>query len=290
MELSSFVKVVEEFVAKKGISKATLARSVGVSPATLTQVLKGTYGGNWDNVATKVLNYIKNYSEEQEKGKSVWVETKNTKFVRFIVNKTVKSGKIAIVWGEAGSGKTETLKRIASELGNALFIEIDAATTTRSLFYKITTALKVQGKRSLSDTLDVIVKALENRDVVLFFDECEYLNHKSIELLRRINDFTNTPIILSGTYDFMEKLKAHRQLASRIRFGWEMRKPTKEEIALYCAGFGIRSERVANLIYEKARANFRDIEAIVADSLEIDTDGVVDVSDVKSALEIAFIY
>ncbi len=284
-----FREVVFSFLEKSGMSQAQLARSVGVSTATMSGVVKGTYSGNADIIKEKVLKFIGNYDVQKPKNSDVWVEYENTRFVKFLVSKAITHRKIAIIYGEAGSGKTVTLKRIAENLGNAVFIEIDAATTTRSLLFKITTALKIQGKRSLSDTLDVIVKALENRDVVLFFDECEYLNHKSIELLRRINDFSYTTIIMSGTYDFVDKLKNHRQLASRIRWAWEMKKPSVDAIEKYCSFFNITDKETIMRIYRKAKANFRDIEAIVADAMEI-ADSNITIDDIESAMQLAFIY
>jgi len=284
-----FKSEVQGFLGVTGMSQAELARSVGTSPATLSQIMKGNYLGDSERILDRIGKYIENYKRREEGSAGVWLETANTRLAGFIVEKTASHRKMALVYGMAGTGKTETCRRLCENFGNGVFIETDAAITPRSFLYRITSVLKIQGKRALSDTLDIIGQALRLRDIVLFIDEAEYLDYRSLELARRINDFTGTPIVLSGTFDLLRKLKKHRQLASRIRWSVEMKPLTKAENDQYCLECGCDKE-AAKIVFNRARGNFRDIENLVADAGEISGNRGVSAGDVTAALETAFIF
>ena len=278
---------VEVFLGESEMSQAGLARSIGVSPTALSQVLNGVYKGDAPKIETKVETFVTNYDRTEDA--SVWTETQSTKIGRFVIEKAVSHRKMALIYGHSGYGKTELCRRACARLGNGVFIEADAAIMPMGLLRRICGHLRAQPKRSLSDTLTVICDALKMRNAVLFLDEAEYLNAKALELMRRINDFTGTPIILSGTHDLIRCLRKHKQLSSRIRWAWEMKRLTAAETRQYLAEFGVTDEGVTRLIHSRSRGSFRDAESLVMDGLELCGDGPLNVKAVQAALEVAFI-
>lgn len=288
MEHTSRIQEIKNLLAQSGLSQAELARSIGSSPAVISQILKGDYKGDSEKIKVKALNFLKGYEESDKK--EVWVETAHTKAARFVITKAIKNRRIGLIYGDSGVGKTQICKRLYGETGNGIFIEADAAITGRSLLFKLTTSLRVQGRRSLSDTLEVICQALKSSSRVIFIDEAEYLDAKTLELVRRVNDWTETPVILSGTHDLMRVLRKHRQLASRIRWAWEMKPLGKKDVFNYLNSCGTADEKCAELVHARTRGNFRDVESIASDACELCEGGKFSMEVINAALEVAFIF
>lgn len=284
----SLKEQVDDFITGNGMSQAELARSIGVSPSALSQILKGTYKGDSRRIENLVESFLTNFDTAAHEVK-IWIETENTKIGRFVIEKAVSHRKMALIYGYSGYGKTEMCRRICQRMGNGVFIEADAAIMPMALLRRICGHLKLQAKRSMSDTLTVICDALQMRNKVLFLDEAEYCNAKALELMRRINDFTGTPIIFSGTHDLIRRLRKHKQLQSRIRWAWEMKRLTTDEERRYLAEFCSCEDAAIRLIRNHGRGCFRDTEALAMDSLEFSDDGTINADAVRAALEVAFI-
>ncbi len=278
---------VEIFLAENEMSQAGFARSIGVSPTAFSQVLSGDYNGHSKKIEDKAENFLSTHSKQADA--KVWIETQNAQIGRFIIEKAISHRKMALIYGTSGYGKTELCRRVCNSLGNGIFIEADAALAPMGLLRKVCGMMRLQPKRSLSDTLTVICEALETRSKVIFLDEAEYLNAKALELMRRINDFTDTPIILSGTHNLIRCLRKHKQLASRIRWAWEMKKMTAQDTRGYMEALQITDADAVQMIATRSRGNFRDTESLAWDSLELAKNGDVNLRVVKAALEVAFI-
>jgi DNA transposition AAA+ family ATPase len=229
MKNEEFVKIVKEYLSENETSQASLSQKAGVNPSVLSSIISNDYKGDTQRYTKQVLNYIKKSSISKE-----LIDTTNMMMAKMITTKAYEHNAMAVICGKAGAGKSESCKSICKSMGNGIYIECDAYITTRGLFGKITKALGITGKRGLSDTLEVICEYLKHQDIVLFVDEAEYLQHKTLEMLRRIWDFSNTSIIFVGTEIIVENLKRHTQLYSRIQYKWEFKPLDFEETKQIC--------------------------------------------------------
>ena len=98
---------------------------------------------------------------------------------------------------------------------------------------------------------------------MLLIDEAEHLPLRALEDLRRIYDFSSTPLILAGTEILLKNLvgrnKELRQLYSRICGKWAMQGLSKEESdAFYGTG-----------IFAHAKGNFRASEKLHKKSVRL---------------------
>ncbi|MBP3675117.1 MAG: AAA family ATPase [Campylobacter sp.] len=244
-----------EYLASNKLGANALARSLGISPAAISTFKAGTYKGNNEAVARKIKSYLNALSTKKDES----VEPKNAKELFksvdfkmsfFAINEAIENSEIALIYGEAGSGKSTILKEFLKENPNAILIEATPHTTARSLIENICEELKVSAN-SMEAKLKAISKHLASCDRVLLVDEAEHLPLKALESLRRIHDFSACPLVLVGTEILLRNLlgknKELRQLYSRIGSKWIMKGLSKDE-SKECYGDGV---------YELCGGNFR---------------------------------
>jgi DNA transposition AAA+ family ATPase len=128
---------------------------------------------------------------------------------------------IAVIVGDAGTGKTTAIRRYEAESHSAFIVEVDPSFTKNVLVAEIARAIGVESKGNSTVVISRIVEALRERDSVLIIDEADYLSDACLELLRRvINDKAETGVVLVGLPRLEYKLRNlrndHEQLASRV--------------------------------------------------------------------------
>jgi DNA transposition AAA+ family ATPase len=87
---------------------------------------------------------------------------------------------IAVIIGEAGTGKTTALRQYAKESYSALPIDVDPGFSKVVLMKEIVRALGVEVKGGMNAIFDRVIDALRDRDAVLIIDEADYLSESSL--------------------------------------------------------------------------------------------------------------
>lgn len=258
------MKNLDEFLKSSRLSASALARAIGVSSAAISQYRKGEYKGDLASLAKKINQYITNYSDKkQDQPKSEIYASLDFKMANFIINEAVGEREIALLYGEPGTGKTTALREYAKSHSNAVLIEVTPHTSARVILEDLCEALKITPPKTLRAMLKAVAKFLGTADKVLLIDEAEHLPLKALEDLRRIADFSKTPIILCGTGILLRNLvgrdKELKQLYSRICGKYEFKGLSKEESAQY----------YGEHIYEFAKGNFRASSKLFKKALKL---------------------
>ncbi|MBR2156866.1 MAG: AAA family ATPase, partial [Campylobacter sp.] len=151
----------------------------------------------------------------------------------FIISEAVNEREIALIYGEAGSGKTTVLKEFANAHSNAILIEVTPHTSARVMLEDLCEALKLTAPKGLRPMLKAVARFLSMSDRIILIDEAEHLPLRALEDLRRIADFSRTPVVLCGTGILLQNLvgrnKELRQLYSRICGKYEFKGLSKAE-------------------------------------------------------------
>ncbi len=162
--------------------------------------------------------------------------------VFFIIDEAIVAKEMCLIYGEAGSGKTTAIKEYIKQHPEAILIEVIPGMSTKSLLQTICEKLNISGVVTIEEMITAISKEFKRREAVLIIDEAENLTTRTLEILRRIWDFSRVPIAFVGTYNVVRNLKGRNgellQLYSRINGRWEMRGLQENEWELFFGEFG----------------------------------------------------
>jgi len=123
---------------------------------------------------------------------------------------------LMLAYGQPGTGKTEVALWYANQ-NDLPYIRTRDITSRRSLLANIAAELGEAPLYRSEDLFNQIVEQLIERPRVMIVDEIDYLfRGGAIEVLRDINDMTNSPIILMGMEESVGKLKRFRHLFDRV--------------------------------------------------------------------------
>ena len=242
----------ELFMEVNNVSQNAIARALGINASAISTFRKGEYRGNNDELAKKLRLYMDNTKLEDRKTLEIEVfETNDKKMADFVINEAYRDSQIALITGEAGSGKSTIVREYAKNHPNVILIEATLHTTAKVLLEILSDRLGVTYAKSLHDKVVLISRELSKRDCIIIIDEAEHLPLRALEDLRRIWDFSRKPLILVGTEILVRNLMGRngelRQLYSRIDGKWHVRGCSKEEC----------SECFNEYIYKYTKGNFR---------------------------------
>lgn len=161
--------------------------------------------------------------------------TKNVKsFIHGVevVNTPIK-GRIGngLFFGPPGTGKTDVGQWYASQ-NDVPYIRAKDISSRRSLLSNIVAELGEAPSFRSDDLFNQIIEALIERPRPIIIDEVDYLTRGgAVEVLRDINDMTNTPVIMMGMEHVDKKLKRFRHLYDRFTAIVKFELFDKEEIS-----------------------------------------------------------
>lgn len=270
------------YLATEEISASALARSIGVSAGAISSFKKGDYKGDNEGLAKKIKAYLNNQNAKKNAPVEV-VEFREDVFKsldyqmsNFAIDEAANEREIALIYGSAGTGKTTILREYVKANPNAVFIEATPHTSAKSLLDDLAEALKISIPLSLNGKLKAVARHLNSCQRILLIDEAEHLPLKALEDLRRIHDFSRTPLVLVGTEILLQNLmgrnKELRQLYSRIGSKWIMKGLSKDECKEYFSSpkpFANGYANCGELIYEWCGGNFRSSAKLFKKALRL---------------------
>ncbi len=163
------------------------------------------------------------------------------------------AGDISLIYGDAGLGKTVSLKKYVSLHPDTIYVELkDCDKSTKGVCEKILFNIgkELHGVDRL--LVDTITDYLTNNPRLIIIDEAQHLSIRALENLRAINDSTETGIVLCGNptvYDRMRgRGQAHfAQLYSRIGIRRHIIEPDLEDITKIFLNYGLDKESLLYL-------------------------------------------
>jgi DNA transposition AAA+ family ATPase len=205
----------------KKISQAKAAQAMGYSAGVISAYKSRTYNGNVKALEGRIDEWLKREGRRLARMEVPVTETSTMEQVRRAVTIAQDEAEIAVIIGEAGTGKTPALRQCVKESFSSLLIEADPSFSQVVLMNEIARALGVEDKGGTNAVIERVIGALKDRDAVLIIDEADYLSESSLELVRCIiNDKAHTGVVLAGLPTLEYKIKNlknnHEQLRSRI--------------------------------------------------------------------------
>lgn len=194
-------KELTDFMAESQKSQKQISKEIGISSAVISQFLSGVYNGDNEEIADKILQYVRVAKARQNTIKiPEFCETlHNAEQVLFAASYAHSNNDIALIYGDAGAGKTMALKHYAKMNPGVIYITANASSrTARAMLYLITEAL---GKTPVGTEFIMmrnLVEMLKGTNRLIIIDEADHLTAHALQSIRNLNDEAGVGLVFSG--------------------------------------------------------------------------------------------
>jgi len=248
-----------EYCEMKGSQKRAATSLVGVSPATVTQIVTG----KWELINEKMWRSIAAQIGVKQTRWNI-VETRNYKALSDIFSDAQENALVLAVCGEAGTGKSLTAAHYGAENPNVYVLACSEYWNRKTFLREL---LRVMGKNPAGDTVgdmvDDVVMALKRREnPLIILDEADKLSDQVmfffITFYNKLEDYCG--IVLMAT-DYLEK---------KVRRGLRLNKKGYKEIysrigRRFMAMPGLSATDISDVCRANGVEGLREIETVKKD-------------------------
>lgn len=257
-------KLVGQVLAKMKVldmNQATLAKTIGVSPATITNIKNG----KWDNM-TDVWRKVQHWVGFDE-----WqiVETVNIRgMIELFQHAQDRSITKALAYRQ-GSGKSCGAKYYTSKTRNAFYFECEAHYTKKVFLQKLSKVMGLTLHSSISEMVDAIIERLNSLDKPLIvLDEFDQLKDNVLTFYKTFQNKARCGFVLIGGEHFPKRIIKGVNLAKQSyceifsRLGAEfipLHPISANMIQRICEANGVYDKKTINQIVKQAKGDLRRV-------------------------------
>jgi len=215
IEIEKKADMLSQLIEQNGWTHSQVAKMIGVHQSRLSQFLNGKYRGDNKKMLNLITNLLNTYDRKGRQKSVGYIETAVAKKIQAIIRNTealsTDEGKIGIIIGDGGHGKSLCLRHYAEANQNTIYVELDSAMNSTAMFAAIAEAFKLDAGGSLSSITRRLIGYLQNRLMVVMLDEASSLTVKKLDQLRQVIAVkSRCPLILSGNDDLRKTLIEQR--------------------------------------------------------------------------------
>ena len=257
-----------EYCEMKGSQKRAATSLVGVSPATVTQIVTG----KWELINEKMWRSIAAQIGVKQTRWNI-VETRNYRALSDIFADAQENALVLAVCGEAGTGKSLTAAHYGAENPNVYVLACSEYWNRKTFLREL---LRVMGKNPAGDTVgdmvDDVVMALKRcENPLIILDEADKLSDQVmfffITFYNKLEDYCG--IVLMAT-DYLEKKvrrglrlnkKGYKEIYSRIgRRFVAMPGLSATDISDVCRANGVEGLREIDTVKKDCEGDLRRVK------------------------------
>lgn len=195
------VKELQDFMELSGKSQQQVAREAALSPAVISQFLKGNYKGNNEEIAATIQKYLElaRLRMTRKDHTCFYEKMHNTQKVLLACYHAHRYGDIALVYGDAGAGKTKALNYYAGEHPGVVMVTANSCTSSAFSVLQMIgrkTGKTLAGKKEI--LMATLVDYFKNTGRLIIIDESDHLTMAALQAVRNLNDQAGVGIILAG--------------------------------------------------------------------------------------------
>ncbi len=185
---------------------------------------------------------------------------------------STRSQRIGVVHGDTGLGKTTGLTWYGVRIARAPCVRALELWNPGYMLRAIGRELDIEVSRELAKAVEEIIAELARRNVMLMFDEADYIVDKPrlINTVRDIADIAQTPILLAGMGEFAKKLRARldqAQFSGRIAFELEFQRLDEEDMHLMAKEL-LEGVKIDDALLKKLQADCEGNARLVREGLQ----------------------
>ena len=187
--MEQIIEQLNDYMSRTGASQTKVSKALGISPATLSYFLKGSYTGDTGSICDKARDFLATEAERSKfRTNDGIVQTSAFKTIQKFCSLVLAHQICGMLTGDAGCGKTTAIKEFAKTHPSVILIEADHGYTAKALFGELCAELSLDDRGSLHDNLVRIVAKLKDSGRLIIIDEAEHLPYRALELIRRVHD------------------------------------------------------------------------------------------------------
>lgn len=228
MSYEEAVAFLRDYIEREGKKQVEVAQELGISGGAISSFLKGTY-----KTPHQIIPRVAELAKVHEK-KAItprepdYVETSVSKTVINAITYARLRGSIAVVYGDAGVGKSWAIRKYAEENSLAVCITCSAAYSGMGGVTELIEEQLGIRERVTRKAMRAIVEKLKGSGRVLVIDEAQHLTYKAIDYIRCIGDEAKIGIAFVGNDKIHktivgDKSEDFSQLFSRMGMPRELR-------------------------------------------------------------------
>ena len=221
VDYQSAIESLREYIAKSGKTQTAVGTELGVSSGAISSFLSGKYKTP-HTLIPKVCALLSMNAKKAVAPKAPgFAETSISRTVYNTVAYAHLRGVIAVVYGDAGVGKTSTVREYVKNDSLALLITISPTYSSITGVNELIAAQLGVRERVARRLTAEIEDRLKGSGRVLIVDEAQHLTVRALNHLRCISDESGVGIALVGNEEVYSKLRGSgkadfAQLFSRI--------------------------------------------------------------------------
>ena len=222
------------------ITQAAREMGAGVSQATLSRWLRGTYDGDVAAVAARVRIWLESRGERERNavggGLDRHVALGVTEEIEQVLAYAQASGDIVIVHGPSGTGKSRACAHYAASRSGAFHVVVtDAVATMAGMLARLATAVGAGGGHgSALRAEDAVCDRLRGRSALLVVDDAHHLRRAAqLSELRCIRDRAGCGLALVGEDPLWTRIAGSEDLAAltgRTGIRWPLAAPAAADV------------------------------------------------------------
>ena len=200
-----------------------------------------------------------------------FIRTRNVKHAEILIDSLMinqDEGRLAILYGRAGHGKTRFSEMWASN-HNSIYLRIVSIWSEldflRALCREVVPEMPAPKRKAAAFSL--LADALVGNPVPIFLDEVEKLRNprRFLEIIRDLSDITCAPVIMIGEDELFHLMKLSDRITSRTYQQLRFDPIDTSDILVYAktaCGIALGLDH-AKQIHAATRGDFRDIKRVL---------------------------
>ncbi|MGY5721656.1 AAA family ATPase [Vibrio cincinnatiensis] len=206
---------INSVLESKVITAAQLAKEISLSPAALSQVLKGKYAADPIAIINKLEKWL-NLRQERIATPNVnpgFVMTETAKLITSDLTYAQVTESIVVIFGASGVGKSETLREYKRRNNNVWMITASPSRSSLTeCLYEIALELGLDDAPRRKGPLSrVIRQRLDKSEGLVIIDEADHLDYPTLEELRILQEETGIGMAFVGNNKVYTQLTGGRR-------------------------------------------------------------------------------
>ena len=232
----------------KAISGAQLAREIGVSTATISQILNDRYTADPSTVIEKLASWLELRNQKQQRPANPgFVMTQTARQIMDDMTYAQISQSISVIYGASGVGKSESLREYARSNPNVWLITASPCRSSLTeCLYELAMELGMeQAPRLRGPLARAVRKRLVGTEGLIVIDEADHLDYPTLEELRILQEEVGIGLVLVGNNKIYTQLTGGRRnedfarLFSRIAKRRGIHKTKQNDVRAIADAWGI---------------------------------------------------